>query len=343
MNKERIQNFQSLLEQSGFGGAIITPSSNLFYLTGQRTTADRDFSALLISSYDIFWLSVKDFLNSDLLWKKVADYLPPNRPIAVESSIEGHWLLELQNRFPNRRWFSCAPLFSKLRKIKSPEELLIIQKAQHMTETALNLAINWGLEGKTEIQVARFLMDVRLELGFDSVGMGIVASGPNSAFPHHVPGKRVIREGDAVTIDIGGEYHGYHADMTRTFAIGHATHKFRQIYHTVLEAYETARKSVHSGLPCSQIDAAARTVIQEAGYGPYFSHSLGHGIGIDVHEAPFISPSCSDILTPGMVFSNEPGVYIPGEFGVRIEDLMAISRNGQILVLNQFPKELMIL
>lgn len=342
MNQERIQQFQSLLEQSGFGGAVITPSSNLFYLTGQKA-ASKDFSALLVSPSDVLWLNAKDFLSPGLLWKKAADYLAPDRPAAVEPSIEGRWLLELQSRCPGLRWVSCEPLFSSLRKIKSPEELLIIQQAQHMTETALNLAINWGLEGKTEVQVARFLMDVRLELGFDSVGMGIVASGPNSASPHHVPGKRVIREGDAVTIDIGGEYHGYHADMTRTFAIRHASHKFRQVYQAVLEAHETARKSIHPGLPCSQLDATARKIIQEADCGPCFSHGLGHGIGIDVHESPFISPSCSDILVPGMVFSNEPGIYIPGEFGVRIEDLTAINQNGQILVLNQFPKELMIL
>ncbi len=171
---------------------------------------------------------------------------------------------------------------------------------------------------------------------------GICASGPNSASPHYHTGDRVIAEGDAIVFDFGAELDGYLSDMTRTVVIGDPSDEYRKVYDIVLRANQAAFEAVRPGVPCEDIDKAARDLITEAGYGEYFIHRVGHGLGLDVHEDPYLVKGNTTPLAPGMVFSDEPGIYIPGKFGVRIEDTVVCTEDGAER-LNGAPKDLTVM
>jgi Xaa-Pro aminopeptidase len=182
--------------------------------------------------------------------------------------------------------------------------------------------------GKTEAQLGREIAELLVENGSDTAAFVIVASGPNSASPHHESGERVIGEGDAIVIDFGGTVAGYSADTTRMFHVGEPGAKYREVHAVVLAAHNAGVSAVAPGVTAESVDAAARRVIAEAGYGEYFIHRTGHGIGLDTHEDPYIVAGNSQKLRPGMTFSVEPGVYLPGEFGVRIEDIVACTEHS---------------
>lgn len=253
------------------------------------------------------------------------------------------WMAIWKSAVPNSAWISGFPYLQELRTTKTQEEQRLISTAQTMTETALMIALRAGVCGKTEKELSALLMKTRLELGFDQVGCGIVSSGPNTSQIHSKPTDRKIKKGDLVMIDIGGDWKGYHADMTRTFHVGIPSEEVKEIYSIVLEAHHKAVSSVRPGINCSELDQVARKVIQSAGYGKYFSHGLGHGIGIQVHEAPKIAPGSRELLDCGMVFSIEPGIYLPEKFGIRIEDLFLIEKNTVVRSLNQMSKSLTVI
>ncbi|MBQ1183110.1 MAG: aminopeptidase P family protein, partial [Clostridia bacterium] len=183
--------------------------------------------------------------------------------------------------------------------------------------------------GVTEREVAAFLEYKMKSYGSEMPSFDtIVVSGVKSAMPHGVPDGKQIEAGDFITFDFGAVVNGYHSDMTRTVAVGLATDKMQIVYDTVLKAQMAAEKMVKSGIKCSAVDKAAREVISNAGYGKYFTHSTGHGIGLEIHEAPTVSQLSESVLEAGNVISNEPGIYIDGEFGVRIEDMLFVTDNG---------------
>ena len=156
----------------------------------------------------------------------------------------------------------------------------------------------------------------------------IVITGAKTSMPHGVPGEEKIQPGDFVTMDTGAVVNGMHSDMTRTVAIGHADDEMRQVYHTVLKAQQNAIAAVHAGVACKAVDFAARSVIEQAGYGEYFGHSTGHSVGLEIHESPAFSPRSEAIAQENMVITVEPGIYLPGKFGVRIEDMVRVTQNG---------------
>jgi Xaa-Pro aminopeptidase len=194
----------------------------------------------------------------------------------------------------------------------------------------------------TELSLARVLEQTMVELGADGAAFQtLVASGPNSALPHHRAGTRRIEVGDVVILDYGCRVDGYCSDITRTVVCGQATDEVVRVYETVREAQERARGAVRPGVEAEVVDAAARTVIAGAGYGDRFIHRTGHGIGLDVHEPPYIVAGNKDRLSPGMTFSVEPGIYFPGRWGIRIEDLVRVTETG-VGVLNQATHELQV-
>ena len=170
----------------------------------------------------------------------------------------------------------------------------------------------------------------------------ITITGKKTSLPHGVPSNDIVREGDFFTIDFGAMYEGYHSDTTRTVAIGSATDKMREIYDIVLQAQLKALEAIKPGVKCSDVDKTARDIITDAGYGKYFGHSTGHGVGLDIHELPYVSSRSDAVLQPNMVITDEPGIYLPGEFGVRIEDMLCVTENGYHNFVN-LPKELIIL
>ena len=231
----------------------------------------------------------------------------------------------------------------KLRWVKDSEELRLIERAQAAADDAFERVTSKLTEGMTERDVAFELEIAMRDVGAEALGFPTIAAfGENAAEPHHGPTDRALGRGDVVKLDFGARVEGYHSDMTRTVAFGDPDPKLREIHALVLRAQEAGAAAVRAGARGGDVDAAARSVIHDAGYGDQFGHSLGHGIGLEVHEGPTLRDGGEDVLTEGTVVTVEPGVYVPGLGGVRIEDMVLVGSDG-CRALPRTPKDLLIL
>ena len=218
---------------------------------------------------------------------------------------------------------------SALRREKAEYEKERIIKAQRIAEAAFDHILTFIKPGVTEKEIRLELEFFMLRNGADGLSFETIAvSGKNTSMPHGVPTDKKVESGDFITMDYGALVDGYHSDMTRTVALGSVTGKQAEVYETVLGAQKACLDILAPGLPCADADKAARDYIEKAGFGEYFTHSTGHGVGIDIHEAPTLSKASEDILSRGDIVTDEPGIYIPGEFGVRIEDMVFIGETG---------------
>ncbi len=237
----------------------------------------------------------------------------------------------------------CQEAVDGLRAAKTPWEQEIMRQAQAIADGVFTELLPVIRPGMTEKELEAELIYRLYRAGAEGLSFApIVVSGPNSSMPHGVAGSRRLVPGDFITMDFGVIYRGYCSDMTRTVALGYATDRMREVYNTVLRAQETAISGTRAALTGQQIDALARDVITRAGYGKYFGHSYGHSLGIEIHEAPNCAPSCDTPMPVGAVVSAEPGIYLPGEFGVRIEDVVIFAPEGCENITHS-PKELLIL
>ena len=228
------------------------------------------------------------------------------------------------------------------RAVKEEWELNVMRKAQAITDKAFAEVVGRVKAGMTELELQADLIYCLYKNGATGLAFDpIVVSGPNSSLPHGVACERVIQEGDFVTMDFGALYNGYCADMTRTVAVGYATEEMKKVYNTVLEAQLAGLAVSKAGVPGKDVDAAARKVITDAGYGEYFGHGYGHSLGLEVHESPSPNGRNDQPMPVGAVASAEPGIYLPGKFGVRIEDTCVFLEDG-IEILTKSPKNLMI-
>jgi Xaa-Pro aminopeptidase len=227
----------------------------------------------------------------------------------------------------------------KLRRVKDADELSSIAAASELADEVWRWSLERGLRGRTEREVARAAEARIRELGADPSFPAIVAAGPNGALPHAEPGGRVIDGGELVVFDMGAQLDGYCSDGTRTFAVGEPSERGREVYEVVRAAQAAALEAVVAGASAEAVDGVARGVIEEAGHGDRFGHGLGHGVGLEVHEAPRVSQRSEDVLGAGEVVTIEPGVYLPGELGVRIEDLVVVTEEG-LRNLSGLPKDL---
>lgn len=229
------------------------------------------------------------------------------------------------------------------RSVKEPWELERMEKAQEITDKAFSEMLTKIKPGLSEKQLQAELIYSLLKNGADGMAFEpIVVSGPNTSMPHGVPGERIVQAGDFITMDFGAMYQGYCADMTRTVAVGYATEEMEKVYHTVLQAQEAAIAASKAGATGKEIDAVARNIIAEAGYGSYFGHGYGHCLGMECHESPNCSPSGERKMEINMISSAEPGIYLPGKFGVRIEDVVIFTADG-CKNITKSPKNLIIL
>ncbi|MBO5066521.1 MAG: aminopeptidase P family protein [Clostridia bacterium] len=253
--------------------------------------------------------------------------------------------------FLKTAFLPCRVTFSKkleeiitnAREIKENEETECIKKAQAIAEGAFNHILTFIKPGVTEKQIALELDFYMLSHGAEAVSFETIAvTGSKSSMPHGVPDEAVVKDGDFITMDFGAVYKGYHSDMTRTVAVGNVTDEQKEIYNIVLKAQKNALSVLKSGVSCADADKAARGIIEDAGYGEYFGHGTGHGVGVEIHEEPGLSPRSKQTLKEGNVVTVEPGIYIPGKFGVRIEDMALITEKGYEN-LTSAPKELIIL
>lgn len=234
-------------------------------------------------------------------------------------------------------------LLADLRALKSAEEIASMIKAQRISEAALEETLHIIRPGMTEREVAAELVYRMLRHGSEGNSFDpIVVTGAKTSMPHGVPGDEVIKSGDFITMDFGSLKDGYCSDMTRTVAVGSASEEMRNVYSVVLEAQLAGIAAAKAGVPGKVIDGAARAVIEKAGYGEYFGHGFGHSLGLDIHEAPNANPRGEALMPEGAVVSAEPGIYLPGRFGVRIEDVMVLHNDGAE-VITKAPKELIIL
>jgi Xaa-Pro aminopeptidase len=254
---------------------------------------------------------------------------------------------ELKERDGNTTLVRAAGTVEALREIKDDGELALLRLACDAADTALaDLIGRGGLRpGRTERAVARELESLMLDHGADTISFEtIVAAGPNSAIPHHRPTDAVLAKGDFVKIDFGALVAGYHSDMTRTFVLGKAAEWQLEIYALVADAQRAGREALHPGAGLRDVDGAARQIIADAGYAEQFGHGLGHGVGLQIHEAPGIGATSTGTLLAGSVVTVEPGVYLPGRGGVRIEDTLVVGSEPESAeLLTRFPKELAIL
>jgi len=236
-----------------------------------------------------------------------------------------------------------SALLWQLRMVKDAEELENMTAAQRIAERALEEIKNEIRPSVTEKEIAARLQYLMLHYGASDMSFDpIVVSGPNGSLPHGVPSEKVIAEGEFVTMDFGCVYGGYCSDMTRTVAVGHVTEEMRTVYDTVLSAQLAGIAAARAGVTGKEVDGAARSVIEAAGYGRYFGHSFGHGVGVEIHEAPNASPANEQPLPAGAVISAEPGIYLPGRLGVRIEDVILLTEDG-CRNLTTAPKDLLVL
>ncbi len=243
-----------------------------------------------------------------------------------------------------RQLLPAGNLMMELRASKSQEEIESMIQAQRISEKALEEVLHIIKPGMTEKQVMAELVYHMLRNGSEGNSFDpIVVTGAKTSMPHGVPGDEVIREGDFVTMDFGSLKNGYCSDMTRTVAVGHATEEMRKVYGIVLEAQLAGIAAARSGIPGKLIDQAARDVIEKAGYGPYFGHGFGHSLGLDIHEPPMAGPRGEALMVENDLCSAEPGIYIPGKFGVRIEDVMILRKDGAEVITKAPKMELIVL
>lgn len=238
---------------------------------------------------------------------------------------------------------SLDDIIEGIRIKKSEDEVELIVKAQRIAEKAFEHICNFIKVGMTEKEIGLEIDYFMLKNGADALSFETIAvCGKKTSMPHGVPDENKVKAGDFITMDYGAVCGGYHSDMTRTVAVGYATDEMKRVYNTVLSAQQAAFESMRSGVPCAEADKAGRDVIEKAGYGEYFGHSLGHGVGVEIHEKPFVAPKSEYIFEEGNVITDEPGIYIPEKFGVRIEDMVYITKDG-FRNLTKAPKELIIL
>ena len=324
-------------------GFLITSESNIFYFTGFPC----DAALLLVTRSGSFFFTDSRYLEAaqrvicGVTFCNTAQFTTEFPALCMSHGVR-RLLVETSAMTVReaQKYASLLPqtqllyeddlaFLSAFRRKKCAEEVQKMERAQRIAEAALEQILPTIRPGRTEKEIALELDYTMLRMGADALSFQtIVVSGENSSLPHGVPGSRAVRDGDLITMDFGAVVDGYHSDMTRTVALGSCTPEMREIYEIVLQAQLASLSVMRPGTLCKDADAAARDVITAAGYGAYFGHGTGHGVGVDIHERPNVSPRSAETLAAGDVVTAEPGIYLPGKFGVRIEDMVLITKDG---------------
>lgn len=355
----RIEKAQALIAERDVSALVAAPGSDMAYLIGHHSHPSERPQMLVVPATGRPVIIIAGFESRALpdlgAGVEVATYSETENPYELvdEVTSAGCWrsvavsdqawaatVLGLQTRFATARFMKASPILRELRMIKDEEELALLRGAAGRADHALESFLQSGLAGLTELEAGDGLRRRLEEQGLTECGV-IAAGGPNGASPHHHNGNRPIESGDLVVIDCGGRLGGYWADTTRTIAVGEPSAGARRAYDAVVSANQAAEQRVKPGITAHEVDSAARSIIESAGYGDDFIHRTGHGLGLDGHEEPYIVAGNDLKLEPGMTFSIEPGVYLQGDFGVRVEDIVAVTHIG-VEILNKTSKDLMV-
>ncbi len=321
---------------SSLGYLLMTKNGNKLFVDGRYFEAATKSA---VNTEVVCFTSIISKLSCELKRQGIEKLL-----IETENDIAFYNLLKSKLNVKVTPSQSLSDRLISLRSVKKRGEVESIVSAQRIAEKAFLDILNFIKVGVTEKEIAALLEYKMKSYGAEGLAFDTIAvSGKNSSLPHGVPTDKRVEAGDFITMDFGATVGGYCSDMTRTVAVGFATDKMREVYSTVLLSQEKVIKTVKAGIICSDADAAARDIIKNAGYGEYFNHSTGHGVGLEIHEMPRLSQNADKLtLRAGQVVTDEPGIYLPGEFGVRIEDMLLVQKNGCKNLTNS-PKDLIIL
>ncbi|MHB9758137.1 aminopeptidase P family protein [Streptomyces sp. BYX5S] len=346
--KARMDRAAQSAADAGLAGVLVAPGPDLVWLTGYHVPADTERLTLLVLAAGQEPTLVVPTLEAPDAAKAAGadamtlrDWTDGKNPYAVTAPLldvagrfgvsDNAWamhLLGLQRTLPETSYVSLTEALPMLRAVKDAAELERLAAAGAAADATYEEIKKVAFAGRKENDIARDLSDLLKRHGHSQVDFTVVGSGPNGANPHHEAGDRVIEHGDMVVLDFGGLKHGYGSDTTRTVHVGEPTDEERKVHDIVREAQTAACDAVRPGIACQDVDRVARKVITDAGYGEYFIHRTGHGIGVTTHEPPYMIEGEKQELVPGMCFSVEPGIYLPGRFGVRVEDIVTVTEDG---------------
>jgi Xaa-Pro aminopeptidase len=344
------------IAERGLAGLVLSVGPDLRYLTGFIGEPMERFTLLVVPRQGEVSLLVPQlearkaagmplvaagasrvlvFDEGDDAAATVADLLRAQTaaPIGVSDRMWSMHLLRLQAALPGRRFESASVVMRELRQVKDADETRLLTMAANAADRTMDAVSAGPLVGRTESEVSREIRRRLIDEGHDVADFAIVGSGPNGASPHHDAGERVIRDGEPVVLDIGGTRAGYASDTTRTVWVagesgGAPEPEFVRVFELVRQAQAQATAAIRPGVPAEEIDSIARSMIADAGYADFFTHRVGHGIGLEVHEDPYMVAGNSTALKPGMAFSIEPGVYLPDRWGIRLENIVMCSEVG---------------
>jgi Xaa-Pro aminopeptidase len=358
--RRRLEGAARAAAERGVDALLITPSPDYAYLLGYRAPAMERLTCLVIATDGRASLVVprleEPLARHELgemadeleivAWDETEDpirlvqvLVGGAMRVAVQDQMWARFALRLAAALDPAQVVEAGPTLASLRRVKSAEEVDALRRAAAAADEAMGAISAERLSGRSEVDVSRRIRELLIDAGHDTAEFAIVASGPNAASPHHVPGDRVIEDGDAIVLDIGGTLDGYCSDTSRTAFVGTPPPEFAALYEVLREAQAAACAAVRPGITGAQLDAVARDVIAEAGYGEAFLHRTGHGIGLETHEEPYVVSSNHEPLVPGNAFSVEPGIYIRDTWGARIEDIVVCTETGGMR-LNTTPTEL---
>ncbi|MFF5472051.1 M24 family metallopeptidase [Streptomyces achromogenes] len=333
---------------AGLAGLLVAPGPDLVWLTGYTPTAITERLTVLVlapgrdpvlvvptleapdaeQAPGAPALTLRDWTDGTDPYAVTAGLLDDHGRFGISDNTWAMHLLGLQRTLPGTSYAALTDALPMLRAVKDKAELDLLAAAGAAADLAFEEIRRLPFAGRRESDVGRDLAGLLRRFGHEQVDFTIVGSGPNGANPHHEVGDREIRPGDMVVLDFGGLKDGYGSDTTRTVHVGEPTEEERRVHDVVRAAQEAGYRAVRPGAACQDVDRAARAVIADAGYGAYFIHRTGHGIGVTTHEPPYMIEGEEQPLVPGMCFSVEPGIYLPGRFGVRIEDIVTVTEDG---------------
>ena len=364
---KRVARFREVMAEKGYDAVVLRHNPDLRWLTDSERTFDfEDAHTAFITSDELYlhtdsryFGTFKDRLGNDPPWQIDMDNIghaawaaqhvatSRARVVAVEDTVELAFFDDLERELADRSVSALMPrmhgAIADLRIVKDPAEIELMRHAQTITDKAFLHMLDYIKPGLTEQQIRAELENYMLSHGADALSFdSIVASGPNGANPHAQPGERVVEKGDMIVMDYGAGYLDYHSDMTRTVVLGQPSEEQQHVYDVVRLANETCARAIHAGVLGSDIHNLAVKVISDAGYGEYFGHGLGHGVGVEIHERPFCNARYNKPLPAGSVVTDEPGIYLPGKFGIRLEDFGVVTEDGYD-VFTQSTHDLMVI
>lgn len=351
---ERIEKVRGKIVEAGLGAAVISDGISIEYLTGVKLVhvgerlialtipaegkpvifVNKLFPIEATEQFDVVYHDDNDIATKDL-----AEYLPAGK-VGIDRFLYSQFLIQIIDQRVDVKPVVGSFVVEQIRMVKDEAEKDLMRKASVLNDSVLAKVPGMLREGMTEIELADMLLDEYKKIGVP--WEPLVCFGAGSAEPHHVNNETKLKPGDVVLVDAGQATDGYYADMTRTFFYKSATEEQKKVYNIVREANLRGIAAVKPGVKFSDVDKAARDYITEQGYGEYFTHRLGHNIGMQLHEEPSVSGANDGLVEEGMTFSIEPGIYMLGKFGVRVEDLVLVTKDG-CEVLNYYTKDLQIL